>query len=205
MLPQIVIIHGGHVFSKREDTISYLKNKQVTANDFKPAKSWRENLANNFGKDFELFYPKMPNGQDAKYEEWKTWFEKLIPFLHDDVILVGHSLGGLLLIKYLSENEFPKKIRALFTVATPYTGRNMKHSREMGGTFTPGNDLSGVTRQVNKLFMYHSKEDPVVPFADFEMYQTKLSGATARVFENRGHFNMETLPEIVEDIKELEK
>ncbi len=62
----------------------------------------------------------MPNKTNAQFEEWKIWFEKFIPFLNDGVILVGHSLGGVFLAKYLSENKFPKKIGGVFLVSAVY-------------------------------------------------------------------------------------
>ena len=199
MKNQVVVIHGGHVLAKREDIVSYLNNKNVKIEDFKPKKGWKENLENTL-KDLEFLYPKMPNKEDAKYSEWKAWFERLIPFLNDDVLFVGHSLGGLFLIKYLSENLFPKKIKAIFLVAAPHDGRNQKH---VLGTFTQGSDVSGMADQGNKIYFYHSKDDAVVPFSDFEKYQSKFPRATFRTFEDKGHFNDERFDELVEDIKNL--
>lgn len=200
MKKQIVVMHGGHGHITTKNILSYLQNKIVKPEDFKLKIGWKENIAHSLSNDFELFHPQMPNKQSAKYEEWKIWFEKLVPFLNDDVILVGHSLGGLFFIKYLSENSFSKKIAALFTVAAPYDGRNNKHLNE---TFALKEDLSGVTKQVKHIFMYHSKDDHVVPFQDFEKYQKKLPGIQGRVFTDRDHFNQEEFPELVKDIQSL--
>ena len=64
----------------------------------------------------------MPLKEDAKYEDWKIYFERYIPFLRNDCILVGSSLGAMFLAKYLSENKFPKKILATFLVCPPFDG-----------------------------------------------------------------------------------
>lgn len=70
----------------------------------------------------------MPNGNNAQYIEWKIWFERLLPFLNDGVILIGHSLGGIFLAKYLSENNFSIKVRAAILIAAPFDALGMKES-----------------------------------------------------------------------------
>ena len=49
--------------------------------------------------------------------------------------------------------------------------------------------------------MYHSKDDPVVPYFEFEKYKAQLPNAYMKSFEDRQHFNQDTFPEIVEDIR----
>nr|WP_235788441.1 alpha/beta hydrolase [Salipaludibacillus sp. CUR1] len=45
----------------------------------------------------------MPNPENPEYILWKKQLEKELDKLNGDVILVGHSLGGSVLLKYLSE------------------------------------------------------------------------------------------------------
>ena len=201
MKRQIVIIHGGHALDARENLIERLIKKPVTIEDFKRKKSWRGNLEETLGDDFEFFFPKMPNKESAKYDEWKTWFEKLTPFINDDVTLIGHSLGGLFLLKFLSENTFSKKIRALMLVAAPYEGKDKKHA--LNDNFFFNNDLSKVASQAKDVYIFHSEDDHIVPFSDFELYKEKLPQAQATTFNDRGHFNTEEFPELRDIIKQL--
>ena len=69
----------------------------------------------------------MPNLINAKYNEWEIIFNKLVPFLNDTIIFIGHSLGGVL-AKYLSENKFPKKILATFLICAPYDDKDADYS-----------------------------------------------------------------------------
>ncbi len=163
-------------------------------------RGWKDNLAESLGKDFEVIIPKMPNPGNARYREWKIWFEKIIPFLEKEVVLIGHSMGGIFLAKYLSENSFPKNIAGLFLVSAPYCGEDLKSS---SGGFSFSGSLEKINQQCKNVFIYHSSDDPNVSFSDFEKYKKSLPEAKARSFQNKGHFNQEEFPEIVENIKDL--
>lgn len=129
------------------------------------------------------------------------WFEKVVPFLRDDVILIGHSLGASFLTRYLAEEPFPVRIKATLLVAGAYS----TDMEEMTEEFAAPASLALLARRGGQVFLYHSEDDLVVPFAELAKYQTALPGATTRVFSDRGHFNQETFPELVEDIKGLSK
>ncbi len=65
------------------------------------------------------------------------------------------------------------------------------------------NDLKDFTKQGGAIYLYQSKDDEVVPFSNLVLYQEKLQNAQVRVFEDRGHFDQEKIPELIEDIKAL--
>lgn len=201
MKKQIVIIHGGHVLDVKDDFLTYLQKRKVTKDDFKSKKGWKEDFEEKLGDRFEIFTPKMPNKENAKYVEWKIWFEKLIPFLNDDVTLIGHSLGGLFLVKYLSEFLFPKKIKALILIAAPYNGKDGKHNLDTDYFFN--DDFQKITDQIDKIFLFHSTDDKIVPFADFEIYKEKLSGASFMSFNDKGHFNIDIFLELIKTVETI--
>lgn len=199
MRKQIFIIHGGDTFATYDDYITFLKNKEVDIEKLQ-YKSWKETIKESLGDNYQVITPHMPSKNNAKYTEWKIWFEKFLPFLQDNVILVGHSLGAIFLVKYLSENTFPKKIQAVFLVAAPFDDNTSDYSL---ADFVVPKNLEQFKKQSNKIFLYHSKDDPVVDFGDFEKYGKALPHATQKVFINKGHFNQETFPELVTDISKL--
>ena len=198
MKKQIVVIRGGTTFNAYEEYISFLKNKEVKIDNFKIRKDWKDTLEKELGDDFELFTPRMPNGTNASYEEWKIWFEKMTPFLKDSVFLVGHSLGGIFLVKYLSENMFSKKIKALLLIAAPFDDED---SDESLNDFALIGSLKKITEQVGKIYLFHSKDDPVVPFDQVNKYKNIFPGSEIIVFTDRQHFNQEHFPELVELLK----
>ena len=68
--------------------------------------------------EFFVIKPEMPNKDMARYSAWRLWFEKYFQFLDaEELILIGHSLGAMFLVKYFAENKFPKKVAQLHLVA----------------------------------------------------------------------------------------
>lgn len=199
MKKQVVVIHGGDTFETYEEYLSFLKSFEIEIGDLKK-KSWKSSLQEKLGEEYEVISPQMPNKQNAKYLEWKIWFEKVTPLLNNEVVLVGHSLGGIFLSKYLSENTLPKKILGTFLVAAPFDDKDSEYTL---ADFKIPEDLSLFEKQGGRITLYHSKEDPVVPFADLDKYSEKLKSARIVAFENKGHFGQPEFSEIVGDILEL--
>lgn len=198
MKKQVVVIHGGGTFASHEAWMSYLKNATVDI-DLEQGVGWKRNLPNLLGEEYEVILPTMPNKQNSQYEEWRIWFEHFIPFLKDGVIIVGHSLGAMFIAKYLSENEFPRKIKATFLIAAPFEGTKENNLL----LFALPASLDTFKKRGGEIFLFHSKDDSVVPFSELEKYREALPDAHVVIFEDRGHFNLEQFPEIVEAIKGL--
>lgn len=201
MKKQVIVIHGGDNWENDADCYKFLSDYQIDfAHDALRVNGWQGNLQLALGEEYEVIRPEMPNKYNAKYDQWKLWFEKFFQYFEPEVILVGHSLGGAFLAKYLSENDFPKKIKAVFFVAAAVSD-NLPEYKMLD--FAPPSDLSRLEKQAETIVLYHSKDDPVVPFDDVNKLKTALPKATVHVFEDRKHFNQPQLPELVRDIKEL--
>ncbi|KKT41180.1 MAG: hypothetical protein UW30_C0011G0011 [Candidatus Giovannonibacteria bacterium GW2011_GWA2_44_13b] len=201
MKKQIVVIHGGDTFDTYEQYFDMLKNCQIDFEEYRTGKTrWKNNLGKDLGENYEVIMPDMPSKFNAKYAEWKIWFEKFIPCLDEEIILIGHSLGGIFLAKYLSENNFPKKIIATFLVAAPFNAADSDFSL---ADFILPQSLTLFEKQSERIILYHSKDDPVVPFSSFENYQKTLKSAEAKIFEDHGHFLQENFPELAEAIRKL--
>lgn len=199
MKTQVVVIHGADTFTKYEDYIAFLKKKEISLEKIR-RKDWKTSLEHNLGSDFEVLLPMMPNKANARYSEWKIWFEKIIPLLDEKVILIGHSMGGIFLPKYLSENKFPKKIIGTILVAAPY---DTEGTTDELGDFALSAPLTQFEKQGGKIVIYQSKDDPVVPYQNAEKYNKELPDARLVMMDGREHFNQSAFPELVSDIKNL--
>jgi uncharacterized protein len=116
-----------------------------------------------------------------------------------DVIVVGHSLGASLLLKYLSENSVAKKLKGLFLIATPFwrgnedwkTGLKLKK------------DFAGKLPGEVPLFFYHCKDDEVVPFSHLSHYRQTITKATFCEIKSGGHQLNNDLTVVAQDIRSL--
>jgi predicted alpha/beta hydrolase family esterase len=199
MKKQVIIIGGGTTFKTYKDYITFLKSLKIDLDRYRETR-WKSSLSEKLGNRFDVLLLKMPNTTNAGYDEWKMLFNKIARLLENDVILIGHSLGGVFLAKYLSENKFPKKILASILIAPPYDEKDIV---EPLGDFVISNNLEKFKKQGGKIFIYHSEDDPVVPYIDLGKYQKALPDAVVRIFKNRGHFSQSEFPELVREIKRI--
>lgn len=185
-------------FKTQRDYLKYLKNRPVSVEE---KISWRdEYLKKSLGNRFKIIKPRMPLQDNAKYNEWKIHFERFFSQLEGDIILIGISLGGIFLAKYLSENKFPTKILSTYLICPPFDGSLPNET--LAGGFKLKSDLSLFEKNSKNIYLLFSKDDDVVPVSHAEKYRKKLPGAHVIIYKSKnGHFLIEKFPEIVRMIK----
>jgi predicted alpha/beta hydrolase family esterase len=181
MKRQVLLIHGGGQGAYEED-------KKLAAN-----------LRDVLGAAYYVRYPEMPDADSPEYEAWKEQIARELAALDGEVILVGHSLGGSILLKYLSEEEVEKPVAGIFLIAPPYWGAEDWEVSE----YALQNGFASKLPRDLPVFFYHSRDDEVVPFAHLALYTEKLARATIREFDGRGHQFNDDLSEVARDIKGL--
>jgi uncharacterized protein len=154
-------------------------------------------LQNALGLAYDVHYPKMPEEDSATYADWKTVIEQALAPLEGEVILVGHSVGGSVLLKYLSEQKLDKPIPALFLLATPFWGADEFWTWEEARL---PEDIAERLAGIPRIFLYHSRDDNTVPFAHLGLYAARLPQAIIREFDGRGHQFGNDLSEVAGDI-----
>ena len=158
-------------------------------------------LQESLGQQFEIIRPSMPLAENAKYEDWKIHFERHFPQLKHDLILIGSSLGGIFLAKYLSENKFPKRILSTYLIGAPFD--DTLPPEDLVGGFKLKSDLSLIEKNTKYLHLLFSKNDDVVPVSHAKKYQNKLKKVHVVIYkQTKGHFKITKFPEIVKLIKE---
>jgi predicted alpha/beta hydrolase family esterase len=200
--PQIVLIHGGMTFKTKKDYLRFLKTRTVSV---EKSASWSgEYLDKQLGRTYEIIRPRMPLVENAQYEEWKIHFERYIPHLRSGVILIGVSLGGIFLAKYLSEHKLPKKIQGVFLVCPPFDETDTVPGDDLAGGFKLKSGLSRLDESTKNLYLFFSKDDQVVPVSHAEKYARALKKSHILIFKSKGgHFRVAKLPEIVKLIRSL--
>ncbi len=199
MKQQILLIHGGTTYESYDKYFESLKNKTPRLEWILSKRDWKNELQDQLGENFAVYTPQMPNKQNSQYEEWKLLFEKIVELLDDNFILIGHSLGAIFLVKYLSENEVDKKIKKTFLIGTPFDDEGM--DEEPLRSFLRKGSLKTFEKQAGEVFFYHSEDDFAVPFGHLAKYKKELPNANIRAMKNRNHFLQESIPELIIDIK----
>ncbi len=195
---QILFIHGGGTFKSRKDFFNYISKVKVSLDS--TAKWHGLYFDKKLGSKFEILRPTMPMKDDARYEEWKVYFEKLFPYLRSNIILIGRSLGAIFLAKYLSENKFPKKILATYLIAPPFD--DTLPEEDLCGGFKLKSDLSLLEKNSPKLYLMFSENDNVVPISHADKFRKKLKKVNIIIYPDKnGNFKVSEFPEIVKMIK----
>jgi uncharacterized protein len=155
-------------------------------------------LAHELSADYRVIAPEMPDADNPRYQPWRDRIEQELEAIDEDVLLIGHSLGGSVLLQYLAEGSHLKPVPGLFLLSVPNWGPDGWAYDE----FAVPNDV-GSRLLASRIFLYHSRDDPVVPFAHLGYYQEHLPRATARPLDGSEHSFVAGLPMLVDDIKSL--
>lgn len=148
-------------------------------------------------KNHEAYNPSMPKFWEPFYEEWKERFEQFE--IDENTVLVGHSLGGGFLLKYLSENKI--KVKKLVLVAPSVIGP--EEFPQIKGFYNFNLDTS-LSERTDDMVVFFSDNDFSRINESVEYLKTKLD---CRFIELKGqdHFirkDMGTVefPELLEEV-----
>lgn len=151
------------------------------------------------GAGYLLRCPALPEPENPRYEAWKGTIYRELGVPGSEVILIGHSLGASIVLKYLSEEPCKRSIAGLFLIATPYWGTRGWEMDE----FLLREDFVSRLPFIPKVFLYHSRNDEWVPFGHLAHYVKKFPQATVRKIDGGEHEFANGLPEVANDIKSL--
>jgi len=200
---QVLVIHGGNTFKNEKDYLKYLRTRKISLE--KRVRWYPVWLESALGKKFDVIAPRMPLQDNAKYRDWEILFRRYVFLLKGRFILIGSSLGGIFLAKYLSENKLPKKALSVYIICPPFN--NSLPKDDLVGGFNLRPDLFLIEKNCRNLYLLFSENDDVVPVSNAEKYRKKLPGANLKIYKGKnGHFYVPKFPEIIKLIKsDLEK
>jgi pimeloyl-ACP methyl ester carboxylesterase len=142
-----------------------------------------ESLRRELGQDYEVRYPRMPGEDDPDYASWKTTLENEIRALRAGAVLIGHSVGGTILVKMLTEHPLAHRLGAIILIAAPFLGD--------GGWSSDGSplpsDLGARLPSGVPIHFFHGLADDVVPPAHVELYARAVPQARVHRLPGRDH------------------
>jgi predicted alpha/beta hydrolase family esterase len=156
-------------------------------------------LTRELGRGYDIRYPRMPNEAEPNYTIWKAALEHEIAALDDAAILVGHSVGGTIVINALAEQAVVRKLAGVLLISAPFVGRGGWSSDDI----KPSPDLGGRLPPATPTYLYHGSEDDTVPYAHVDLYKQAIPHACVRKLEGRDHQLNDDLSEVAADIRRL--
>ena len=205
-MKQLLFIHGGEAFSNKTKYIKYLREQVIDDPAYQTKKRWYYGKALQESlPEWQVMRPDMPCKENARYAEWKIWFEKYAAHLQDGAVLCGHSLGAMFLARYLSECD-PKEQwgfdpELVMLVAGAYQEGALEGEDGEGFFVQDKQGWERLGSYGKRIMLVHSKDDFVVPFENHEHAKQMLTDAREMVFEGRGHFLQDKFDELIRLIK----
>jgi len=198
-MQQIIVIHGGTTFRDYDTYLKSLSEKKTSIERLTNRPMWKELLQDNLGNKYQVLLPSMPNSTNARYSEWKLWFEHISTLFSDNCILIGHSLGAIFLTKYLSGNSLPVKVKATILIAAPYDDESVEDLAD----FKIVKLSTRLTEQAGRLVFFNGMDDPVISSLDLSKYQNQLPSAEFKILPAPDHFVRADFPELVNLLKNV--
>lgn len=181
MSQQVLFIQGG---AGEED---YEADSQLVAS-----------LQEALGDAYVVHYPHLPATDEPDFGRLQQIGHALSE-LPDDSIVVGHSLGASMLLKYLSETPIRHQLAGLFLLATPYWRGDEEWKQ---GLKLPPDFAKKLPANV-PIFLYHCQDDEQVPIDHLGLYAQQLPQARVRQLPSGGHQFKQDASLVANDIKSL--
>lgn len=153
-----------------------------------PEENWFSWLKEKLEKlDCRVFVPKFPTPDNQSLENWTKVFEDYRPYLDENSIVIGHSLGPAFLLNVLESLERP--IKAAFFVSG-FTGLlGNPDFDSINKSFVQKNfEWKKIKQNCPNFFIFHSDNDPNVPLEKAEELAKNLE-TDVTIVKNAGHFN----------------
>src|SRR3954471_24535688 len=87
---------------------------------------WDDTLAESLGRELgdrhEVRYPRMPGEDDPSYARWSAAIRRELADLNEGASVVGHSVGGAIMIQTIAERPPAQQIAAIALIAAPFVG-----------------------------------------------------------------------------------
>ncbi len=98
------------------------------------------------------------------------------------LVLVGHSLGGSVILRYLADHGIPAGLAGVVLIATPFWGMS-----DWEAEWALPSGFEARLAMLPRIVLYHSRDDDIAPVAHVDRYAEALPKALVRKVDGRGH------------------
>lgn len=156
-----------------------------------------DSLRRELGPSYTVRYPRMPDEANPTLAAWRPVIERELASLGPGAAVVGHSVGGTVLIHALANGAPAVGISVIVLIAAPFIGEGGWPSDEID----PGASLADGLPAVPVL-LFHGEEDDEVPVEHVELYAVAIPRARKRRLPGRDHQLNNDLTEVARGIRD---
>lgn len=156
-----------------------------------PNNNWFPWLKNKLEQKGDIvIVPNLPNSLTPYVGDWLNTLRREIVG-NGEGVLIGHSLGGVLAMKYIEAGGMPLKV---VLIGTPFG--LVEDIPEINSFFEKPIKLDDDIKNKIKFFILYSDNDPFNPLIHVKSWE-KLLNTKAILIPNKAHFLQTEFPEIL--------
>ena len=156
-----------------------------------------DSLRRELGAGYEVRYPRMPDEDDPSYARWSAVVRREMASLADGAVVVGHSVGGTILIHALGEQPPERELGAIVLIAAPFVGAG----GWPGDEFELPSDLGARLPHGARVHVFHGLEDEIAPPSHAQLYARAIPQARLHLLPGRDHQLNNDLSEVAKALR----
>jgi predicted alpha/beta hydrolase family esterase len=153
-----------------------------------PRGSWRGWLADQLtvsGSQFIVLCPELPNADHPKQDEWIAKIKEVAEKFDDEIMLIGHSLGAVAILRLLETLENQERIKAAILICGFTNNLGIEEIKDF---FKNEFDWDKIRKGAEKFVIINSDNDPYMKIEEGKILHEKLGGELI-IEHNAGHIN----------------
>jgi predicted alpha/beta hydrolase family esterase len=159
-----------------------------------------DSLRTSLGDGFDVRYPRMPTEDDPQTTAWVPAIRDELAALDVGAVVVGHSVGGTILLHALADEAPEHRLGAIVLLATPFVGARGWPADE----FAFEDDLGARLPSGVPVHVVHGLDDDTVPPAHADLFADAIPQAQVHRLPGRDHQLGNDLAEVASLIRQLD-
>lgn len=158
---------------------------------------------------FNVIMPIFPIREEITIEGYFDVFDRYRQFINKETIVVAHSIGNAMFIKYLSKNELQvSTFISLAGFSDPFYNQGKDILNEKVALVKlSDNEKKNTQKFINKRYSIYSNDDHIVPYKILKNFSKDINSLPIEI-KNIGHMGkksgLEELPQVINIIKTID-
>ncbi|MDP7247544.1 MAG: alpha/beta fold hydrolase [Candidatus Peribacteraceae bacterium] len=137
-------------------------------------------------KGYEVIIPDFPDANTPTPDKWYPVIDNLVEEVDSDSIVIGHSLGGAMALRFLERIKTAVNVTAIISAALGIPP--IKYIEGDSPFLEGGFDWDTIRSNSKHFVVFHSDNDPFVCIENGQKAASEL-GVELSFVPNAGHFN----------------